>query len=258
MSRPILSKVPLQEAIFEFRWGLHPHEISSDLLFDSNYKLLVGRFFDRIRVKYPHHEALAMASMPDEMVAYNVQHRFREVKDGWPLVQLGPGVLTVNHTQKYEWPDFLDRCNTAMAILVDSYPDIEKLKPQQLTLRFINNLETGDSGYQDFLKDKMRVAISLPEALFSSGQVASTPKYVNLLSEFPSAEPKGVVAVRFESAVRKSTGQRLIRMETTVLSLQADVPSIPDGIKVWTESAHKIIEDWFFTIIDGEILNSLK
>lgn len=260
MSHPTLRKVPLQEAVFEFRWELQPvsFAVAPELVGDSSYKLLVGRFFERIREEYPHHEALPTASMPDEMVAYNAQHRFRKAKEGWPLVQLGPGMVSVNQTQNYERQDFQNRCQAAISTFMESYPEVDKLKPLHLTLRFINNFEIGDAGYGEFLREKMGVSIGLPEELFAANQIDPTAKYLNLTSEYYSSNPKGVAALRFESVIRKSTKQRLIRMESTVLSQKTDLPQLPDGVADWINSAHNIIENWFFTIIDGQILESLK
>ena len=76
---------------------------------DPHYRLLLGRLFDRFQKDYPVHEQLPTASLPDDMVGQVVQHRFRVAKDDWPLVQVGPGVFTVNDTQHYTWTDFEQR-----------------------------------------------------------------------------------------------------------------------------------------------------
>jgi len=107
MGEIILSKKPLVEAIFELRWKLQ--EPTPGIKIDPNYKLLVGGIYDKIRQSYPFYEQLPTSALPDEIAAYVVQHRFRKATDGWPLVQIGPGVITVNDTEGYTWDDFIVR-----------------------------------------------------------------------------------------------------------------------------------------------------
>lgn len=89
-----LTHPPLVEAILEVRWQLQ--EQVPGVAVDPKYKLLVGRLYDRLSRDYPFHEPLPTASMPDEMLGYVVQHRFRAAEGVWPLVQVGPGLVTLN------------------------------------------------------------------------------------------------------------------------------------------------------------------
>ncbi|MCD6239350.1 MAG: TIGR04255 family protein [Thermotogae bacterium] len=97
MERKILKNKPLVEAIFEFRWKLQ--EPSIGVKIDPHYKILIGRMYDRVKDEYPFHEQLPAATMPDEIAGYVVQHRFRKDKDKWPLIQIGPGIITLNDTE---------------------------------------------------------------------------------------------------------------------------------------------------------------
>ena len=96
-----LSNKPLVEAIFELKWKLKKSENGGQI--DPNYKILVGMLYDRLKRNYPQLEALPASDMPDEMVPHVVQNRFRVGKGKWPLVQIGPGILTVNDTGNYTW-----------------------------------------------------------------------------------------------------------------------------------------------------------
>lgn len=90
MSDRILKNKPLVEAILEVKWALNAPAPNVSL--DPHYKLLMGRMFDRLSERYPTHEQLPTAMMPDEIAAYLPQHRFRTGPEQWPLIQLGPGV----------------------------------------------------------------------------------------------------------------------------------------------------------------------
>ena len=92
-----LTHPPLIEAILEVRWQLQQQ--APGVAVDPKYKLLVGRLYDRLSRDYPFYEPLPTASMPDEMLGYVVQHRFRTADGAWPLVQVGPGLVTLNDTR---------------------------------------------------------------------------------------------------------------------------------------------------------------
>jgi uncharacterized protein (TIGR04255 family) len=105
---------------------------------DPHYRLLLGRLFDRFQNEYPVHEQLPTASMPDELVGHIVQHRFRSAKDEWPLVQVGPGVFTVNDTHRYTWTDYRQRANEAVLRLYDAHPNVAEFHIQSILLRYID------------------------------------------------------------------------------------------------------------------------
>lgn len=99
-----LKDKPLVEAILEISWALRGRPPGPQT--DPHYKLLLGWLFDRVISDYPSYEQMLAANVPDELVDDVVQHRFRVSETGWPLVQIGPGVFSVNSTADYTWWDF--------------------------------------------------------------------------------------------------------------------------------------------------------
>ena len=100
-----LQKKPLIEAILELRWHVDPSRG------DPNYSIFVGRLYDLLASKYPHYEQLPSSMIPSQMAANIAQHRFRVAEEKWPLVQVGPGIVTLNDTDNYTWYDFGVRAN---------------------------------------------------------------------------------------------------------------------------------------------------
>ena len=222
---------------------------------DPNYRILLGRFFDRMHDSYPAHEPLPAASVPDEMAAYVVQHRFRARPDGWPVVQLGPGVLTVNETDAYEWPDFQRRCEAAVEDLVNAYPVRADLHIDTLTLRYIDarvfDYERDD--ILGFLASKMKTRVSLPgdATFFDDEALVPNPSSINLQLSFPHSKPDGTATIRLATGNKKA--EKALVWETLVSSAGPQVPSIPEGFPNWLTSAHGITHDWFFKLIEGEL-----
>lgn len=249
--RPLKNK-PLVEALLEVKWALQGP--SPDMQSDPHYKILLGRLFDRLSSDYPHHEALSSANIPDEIAGYVIQHRFRALKEGWPLIQVGPGIFTVNETDKYTtWGNFETRICKAVEKLFESYPKKEALRINSLLLRYINaiNFDFTESNLFEFLSQKMGVKVVLPETFFHDSNIKNLPVGLNTSFTFGSENPKGAVHVRFASG-QKDKSPAVI-WEIMVQSVNETVPQMPDDFPKWANAAHEIIEDWFFKLIAGDL-----
>ena len=262
MGREPLKNKPLVEAILEVRWALQsarakgqlpmgvvPSTVGPDgvpvVHLDPHFRLVLGRFYDRIQGEYPTHESLPNAYLPDLVVGQQVQHRFRH-KDGWPIIQLGPGILTVNDTDKYKWEDFLPRCIQAITTLFDAHPEPGKLKIESLVLRYIDAAQ-GDIGA--FLKEKMAVQCALPDALFKESPVQPTPGTFRWDTSYTCSSPPGKIALVFSTGGRENKAAMI--WETVLKSHGAEIPKMPDDFETWLDAAHKVTDDWFFKLIEG-------
>jgi uncharacterized protein (TIGR04255 family) len=246
-----LKNKPLVEAILELRWqlqGVHPQPQT-----DPHYKLLLGRLFDRMLPEYPEHEQLPTASIPDELVGHVVQHRFRVGPDRWPLVQLGPGIFSVNSTDDYSWSAFRPQVISAISKLYDAHPKVADLKVSNIILRYIDAVEfdhLSDNTF-DFLRDKLKLNVSLLANLFEGTGIESRPNGLTLQCSFKCEKPRGIVNIRFATG-QKSNNPAII-WETQVESGGNDVPDMPRDFEGWIDAAHEITDDWFFKMIEGEL-----
>ncbi len=252
MGRKDLKNKPLVEAILDLRWAL-PEQQGSGRQGDPHYRLLLGRFSERAEKDYPFHEALPTSRVPDEIVAHMPQHRFRIGEGNWPLIQIGPGIMTVNDTSGYTWLDFQQRCEAAVQYLFDAHPMVSDLRIQELTLRYIDAVafDFATNSILDFLSDKMKVKLSLPESLFADTHVKRNPSAFNWQVSFIHDKPGGTVTLRF------GTGQRdelpSLVWETLVESASDQLPALPQDFPKWLDEAHEITDDWFFKLIEGEL-----
>jgi len=257
MEKIILKNKPLVEAIFELRWQLK--EIQPGVKVDPHYKILIGRVYERINKEYPYYEPLSTATMPDEIAGYIVQYRFRKEKDRWPLVQIGPGVITLNDTAGYEWDDFEKRISELITVLFESYPDAGKnLKVNTLLLRYIDTIAF-DYEHDDifsFLGEKMKVNIDVNKEIFTETNVSERPADFDFRFSFPSTEPKGAIHMRvFKGKIRTSDA---ILWETAVNLTGESIPQEKGKIFDWVKSAHELTHKWFFKIIEGELLRRFE
>jgi len=251
MPSKILKNKPLVEAILEVKWALTSP--APGVQIDPHYKILLGRLYDKVYGDYPEHEQLPTATIPDEIVGQTVQHRFRCGPNDWPLLQIGPGILTLNDTHKYIWSDFRSRSLTAIDKLFEAYPKPTDLKIESLLLRYIDAIEF-DYLARDlfgFLQEKMKVAISLPDSLFVNQEVPQNPAVFSLQAAFACHDPNGLVTVRFASGQKDARPALL--WETLVESKGDSLPILPKGFAGWIDAEHTITDDWFFKLIEGEL-----
>ncbi len=252
MKKKNLKNKPLVEALLEVKWQL-PVSKTPGIQEDPHYRLLLGRLSERVEGEYPFHEALPTAQIPDAMVAHMVQHRFRTSDGGWPLIQVGPGLMTVNETDAYIWTDFKERCVRAVDWLFSAHPAKEQLMIQELTLRYIDavNVDFSQESVFEFLKDKMNTHISLPDTLFDGERVGQTPAAFNWQASFPNDSPGGLMTLRF--AVGNHKEKQALIWETLVQATHSSIPALPDGFSEWLDQAHELTDDWFFKLIEGEL-----
>jgi uncharacterized protein (TIGR04255 family) len=142
---------------------------------------------------------------------------------------------------------------TAVDKLFEAHPKPSDLKIESLLLRYIDAVEFDypKNDLSEFLREKMKVAISLPDSLFANQEVQKHPVFLGLQSVFLCHNPKGLITVRFSSGQKDSRPALL--WETLVESKGTDVPTMPKGFANWIDAAHTITDDWFFKLIEGEL-----
>lgn len=253
MEHKQLANPPLVEVILEIRWELQEGTVPQTKT-DPHYVLLPGKLHATLSKNYPYHEPLPQASIPDEITPYTVKHRFRHEKDGWPLIQIGPGILTVNHTKKYTtFDEFLPLAVSAVNELFKVYPEPENLKISNLLLRYIDAKEFDykKEDIQVFLRDKMGVPILLPDKLFNNTGVDRIPRSFTWNTSFSCNMPNGLATLKFATGL--SNGKPALIWEQIVQSSHDDVPDMPKGFKNWIKDAHKLTESWFLSLIKGDL-----
>ena len=244
-----MSSAPLVEAIFEIRWQLDGKGTKPPV--DSNYKIFLGRMFDRVIQEYPHHVSLPTANLPDEISAYVAQHQFRKGKDEWPLIQIGQGILTLNDTEAYSWSDFQQRAQNLTKMMFDAYPDPKKLRIRSLLIRYLNgkkfNFEKHDP--VEFLK-KLQCNIAMDDTFFITSNTKKKMTNFNFYFEFPLNHPKGRVITRYGRGILKGQSSAIV-WEMGVISDGNDAPKTPDGMVKWIDESHEIPHKWYNSIKDN-------
>jgi len=256
MPRTILRNKPLVEAIFELQWELETR--GEGFQVDPHIKLLIGRMYDRLEDDYPFHEPLPLATMPDEIAPHIVRHRFRKGENQWPLVQLGPGVVTLNDTEGYVWEEFEQRISRLVDTLFELYPSPDGLSVNLVRLRYIDaiDFDFGKDSVFGFLGDMLKLHVELLPSLFEGTGISDTPLRLDLRFAFASIKPRGAMTLRFARGERK--GREALLWETTVVSSGEDAPKTRNAIAECASQAHALTHNWFFQLIEGKLLERFE
>jgi len=250
-----LTNPPLVEAIFEIKWELQQNSINFPPT-EPHYQILIGSLYEKIKEEYPFHEQLPSVMMPSDMAAYVIQHRFRKSENQWPLIQLGPGILTLNETERYSWADFFSRTKDVLEKFYESYPETEKIKIKNLKLRYLDVI---DFDYKDnilvFLEQKMGIQLNMPETLFENTNVHNLPIAFDIRLTYPNCD-LGNATIRLTRGEKNK--KEAIIWETNIETDAAHIPEDRDQIIKWIDKSHVLCQQWFQKLCEGELLEMFK
>ena len=133
----VLKNPPLKEVIFELHWEL-PETTESGQKSDPNYRRFLARMEEAITGEYKEYRPLPAADVPEKLVPYVIQHQFWAAPSTWPVVQVGPGIIAVNHTAGYHWADFREQISYLVESFFKAYPNPRNLNLIKILLKYIN------------------------------------------------------------------------------------------------------------------------
>ncbi|HEC32507.1 MAG TPA: TIGR04255 family protein, partial [Deltaproteobacteria bacterium] len=82
------------------------------------------------------------------------------------------------------------------------------------------------------------------------------PLGFDLKFSFPATKPKGSVHLRVLRGKRE--GRDALIWETHVQSVGDEVPEDKSRIRSWIDNAHTLTDDWFFKMIEGDLLRRFE
>jgi len=252
-----LKNKPLIEVIFELHWELYETTDTQNKI-DPHYSLLPGTIYNFAKSEYQYHERLPSSEIPDRLAPYVIQHRFRKADEQWPLIQMGPGIITLNDTSGYTWKDFNRRVSDLISMLFDAYPQPENLSFNSSMLRYIDALKFNfDDDVLKFLSEKMKTSITFGESLFQNLDVLPNPFDLDLGFAFHTRIPKGAMNIRIRRGKKRDNEDAII-WDTVVRSIGVDTPRSKGEIMEWLNYAHEVTHSWFFRVIEGELLEEFR
>lgn len=239
----IYEDAPLVEVIAEVRWQLLPIASLPGAEIDPHFERGHSKVGAALaKHGFTHSERIVPSDVPYEFLAGKPIFRYRRAPDLWPLVQLGPGIMTVNITPPYEgWGDFRGIIETAVHVVNDIFGfGLEFSKIKSCEVRYIDAF-TARHGMNDpsaFLADDLSMPASPPPGVLDNLKLEGASVLPNVKFRFPVKDREHDTIV-LHAAHGKRDGKEAIIYD---LRMQHAVPegTVKSATEVltWMDEAH--------------------
>jgi len=249
-----LSRAPLQEVVFEAKWELDVHE-GTNQVFDPGFELAQGLFAEAVRAEFPLHKRVMPPFIPLQALAQKPVHQFWKGEKVWPVLQLGPGILTVNDTEKnYVWAStFRPMVDKALDAVFKSYRG--DMRFNRVDLRYIDAVEFPTeprTALFDFVKNNLQVRLEKGfdvEGSLNNLNVSQTYKLEN------GSQLTLVIATGLIIATGLRNKVPAVVWQTAISN--KGIQKIED-IKKWLVESHTTISNLFKRMLRKEYYDSLR
>ena len=251
---PPLLNPPLVEAIFEVRWELQGDQQTGRMK-DPSYPMMYGRLYEKFKKSFSQIEDLPAVQVHPEASPFAVRHRMRKENGGWPLVQVGPGIATVNEAKEYSWSKFSKLCEEVVDGIVELYPTgTFPLNFIKAEVRFINAIpfDPNQTHPLAWAKDKMHLHVQMPGSLFTYEGLKDQAIGFGLNVAFPLDSISGVLAIS-QNLGQVDNAPAFI-VQTMVQSVGETAPQDRAGMHEWLEEAHRAAEHTFLSLCEGDLM----
>jgi uncharacterized protein (TIGR04255 family) len=256
---PPLLNPPLIEVIFELRWeleSLQPREGAPVLMRDPSYPVMYGRLYERLKKDFPITEDLPSVQAHPETAPYVPRHRMRKGKNEYPLIQVGPGIVTINETKNYSWSKFRALVEKVVSSLLDLYPEQSApMNFMKAEVRYVNGIrfDLARENPLSFLAEKLHTKIELSPEMYILNNLSERPNGVGLNLSYVIEKPMGNLSLGINMG--QFEGKPTFIQQTLIQSFGELVPSDSEGISLWLEESHTVAENCFQVLCKGELMD---
>ena len=258
----LYEKAPLVEVIAEIHWVLKELQVAPNAKIDPHYEEFEKEFLEFLREdNLCHTQELPPSSVSIELVPHLPRKIIRSQPNDWPLVQLGPGIITAHVVPPYSgWTKFEKFLIRVVDGLYKCYPNSGKsLFIETLLLRFISGFddEFGFEKYSDFALDMLGIRSPLPTDFLKECAVEQTDISYVLETLFENVSPVGSFGRVFISP-GTSRDKRALIMEMQCESIYPQRTVVSQcEVKQWFNEAHRSLHDQFDKIATDKLKEML-
>lgn len=239
-----LQNAPLVEVIFELRWNT----IKEEEL--AKYQYLHGDMYAQIKEEYKFREALYPPDVPIELYLNKPAHRFRVAPKGYPLIQVGPGLLTVNTIDpNYIWEDY----ERQIIDVTKNFLQVYKLKDNQeitLVLQYFDFLQFSfeKNDVHDFLSKNLN--ISVKQNFYKN---TNNPNNLNLGFHYHTDLGSLALGLSRGKDTNRTDGI-VIRTNLASKSIKPEITLIQE----WLNKSHEFCSQLFKDMTHGDLYDSFS
>ncbi len=239
-----LPNAPLLEVIFELRWKV----LNQNDLTKSQY--LHGDLYSILKSDYPFRELLTPPEVPSAVLINKPVYRFRKAKDDYPLIQIGPGVLTLNTTDdEYFWDNYYKSAD----LLLKSFSSVHTMNPKDMftpSLAYIDffKISPTKDNLLSFINKNLNIKIE--QGFFKEERKPSVFNFgLNFNIDF------GNLSINLNTGMNGNKEPGLI-LQTKIIG--RDLILNPQDILAWLSNAHELCSRLFKNMTKGQLYESFK
>ncbi len=244
-----LPNAPLQEVIFEIRWALMPGKESGQLI-DEEFELASGRLSSILEQKFPYYRRIIPQNISEQLMHYNVVHQYWTGENKWPVIQLGPGIFTINCTDdEYFWENYQKLIQEGVAWLDKAYKS--PLNILFASLRYIDEIKIDDyggieSGWKNFINTHFN--FEYHNHFNTLGK--QTQIQVNQTFQLKDGSD---LQVQFSNGIKNN--KETLVWQTAILKKTS---FNREHLFLWTENAHRVTHKLFKEMIKPNLYDSFS
>jgi uncharacterized protein (TIGR04255 family) len=240
-----LKQAPLKEAIFELFWKL-PLD-ATNFPFDPEFDMALGKFQNQISDRYPVSKRLFPPGS-NVRIYPKPGYQFWRGELEWPVVQVGPGVLTVNETEKnYIWADnFRPAIVHALEALEKSYST--ELEFNKVRLTYIDAVDFDP----EVINPSEFVARNLLTQICTDYDPPGKENNINISQSFTIGN-ETLFNIQIQNGLNNATNSQAI-VWTTAVETSAMLKK--EELLHWLDTAHKLASDFFVKMLNPDFYAS--
>ena len=260
----LLPNAPLIEVIAEVHWKLPVLSMDGVMGYEPRWFDLLSELRPAMLSVMPVEEVVVAAgvSVPLDVLGRSPIVRFRHSPGGWPLIQLGQGLLTVNATPPYDgWPRVSQVLAEALSRAIESSRTFGGLEVEALKLHY-RDAFTARHGVESPRRFLAETVPFFPGAVF--GRLADLAQEDSSQASgelnFALKDPAGsVAAVRYGRAnlTRSGGTEEAAVLEFIVTRSVGGQIDLASTMK-WFEAAHTICSKLFAQIVPQPVMDRLQ
>ena len=248
---------PLVEVIAEVHWDLRTVDTSTGIQTDPYYFPLQDKFIEASSEQgLSYQEFVVPNFVPIEHSASHPRLRLRENAEKWPVVQLGPGILTANIVPPYGgWREFETFLLTQIECLLNAYRDIgQSISVNRLHLRYIDGFDHhfNFDHFPTFAKEMLSFSCPLPRK-FREEHVRNENEYVYVLDVSFACKAPSKSRARLKISPGTLKDEQALILEISCETINKNRIQNSTQIKDWFSQAHKAIKRQFETLTTSNL-----
>lgn len=238
-----LPHAPLQEVIFEIRWNV---ENKNDL---ESFQFISGDIYSSLKDEYPFRKSINSPEVPLEVLINAPVFQYRPSEKEYPLVQIGPGLLTFNsNDEHYFWDDFYNKSRELLDVFYNAF-DKKESKVFYVNLIYLDffPFDFENENVFDYLNNKFNLTInqSFFKPKMPPNNLNFSFNYITDLGNLVTHFKKGKRGSEDGIVLQTHLGGHKVHLET-------------EQISSWLNNAHTFCSDLFKKMTEGDLHESFK